>query len=170
MCAKCCHTPCSFSSERVLFGIFPSSYFSELMLSTFHDLSLRRRQKYREGYPCYQTMTRSISADFTFRRSVQFGSYRLLSQQNKDDVIYGCGDDEVFKVNETSKFLLFYFLLKSCLLSLVFLVILHLSRINSSADICYDSKASRDWKWQEFNNCSIKKTSAGLFNKQKSHS
>lgn len=98
---------------------------------------------------------------------MQFGSYRLLSQQNKDDVIYGYGDDEVFKVNETSKFLLFYFLLKSCLLSLVFLVILHLSRINSIADICYDSKASRDWKWQEFNNCSIKKNVSGTFQQTK---
>ena len=54
-------------------------------------------------------MTRSVSADFTFRRSVQCGSYGLISQQDKDDVIYGYGDDEVFKVNETSKFLLFYF-------------------------------------------------------------
>ena len=55
-------------------------------------------------------MTRSVSADFTFRRSrVQCGSYGSISQQDRDDVIYGYGDDEVFKVNETSKFLLFYF-------------------------------------------------------------
>lgn len=40
---------------------------------------------------------------------MQCGSYGLISQQDRDDVIYGYGDDEVFKVNETSKFLLFYF-------------------------------------------------------------